>query len=698
MIKWILTIGALCVSAAAFMFWQSNQEESSDTNSSLLAFVPADTIYFLGGEGTKELTDFFRSMPMGATMPSQNAQLSTLMDIWKTNESKPGKFFTYLGNKVSRAESGSLGDLVDLIGLSDTGAFTIYSHGIAPVARFEIKSSDTILKLVDEAVAASDWQYQEEIIESTTIRLWEISKEGAEITLYFVLSTSKNTATLTFISSADNDNTKWERLGLTKPAHSLLDSKEIEALNARYGFNEYMTGFVHFERLANGFLNPEKNLFGQQFQQYLPESAKADLDAKLSAECRTDFAALASGMPRAVIGYEDMSLEDDSLHMTLNTILEISNASITQELGKMRGHIPAHALNSTGKIANFGVGLSVDQLTPALTNLWTQFVNADFSCDTLQKAQDSARQTSPAMLGMFLGMVNGVEGFGVSLFDITWGEGSTTPENVSALISISAQNPETLASMSAMIPMLAGLQIPTDGSAVDIPLPLGPTSFSVKAAIKGKHIVIYSGDKLEAQLSALKKEELTPNGIYSVGLNYRRFNELTQMNLGGMGGSAVCIAQQEFTHIFSQMPMDLSYVLDASQNGIEGKIDVTMEKSKQTTLSFGGKYSVDFLNDNCQWESTGTEEVKADNTGRYVDQDENKECDTHISEYKWEQKNDSILFTPTKELSRENCSDKLKEQELLDYSCSLLNIKQSTFQCLFDAGTPDAALYRYTAQ
>ncbi len=698
MIKWTLTIGALCISAAVYMFWQSNQEDSSDSNSTLLELVPADTIYYLGGEGTEELTDFFRSMPMGATMPSQNAQLTTLMDIWKANETKPGKFFTYLGEKLSRAGNGSLGDLIDIIGLSDTGAFTIYSHGIAPVARFEINSPETIHKLVDEAVAASDWQYQEEVIESTNIRLWEISKEGAEITLYFVLSTNKNTATLTFISSADDDTTKWERLGLTKPAHSLLDSKEIETLNSRYGFNEYMTGFIHFERFANGFLNPEKNLFGRQLQQYLPEGAKADLDAKLSPECRTDFATLASGMPRAVIGYEDMRLQGDSLHMSLNTILEIAESSITQELGKMRGHIPAHALNSSGKIAHFGVGLSVDQLTPALTNLWTQFVNAEFSCDTLQQAQDRARQTSPAMLGMFLGMVNGIEGFGVSIFDITWGEGSTTPEDVSALISISAQNPQTLASMSAMVPMLAGIQIPTDGSAVEIPLPLGPTNFSVKAAIKGKHIVVYSGDKLEPQLSALEKEELIPNGIYSFGLNYRRFNELTQMNLGGMGGSAVCIAQQEFSHMFSQMPMDLSYLLDASENGVEGKFDVTMEKSEQAAMSFLGKYSVEFLNENCQWESTGTEEVKADNTGRYVEQDTNNECDIYISEYKWEQKSDRILLTPTKELSREECSDELEEQELQDYSCSLLNIKPNHFQCLFDAGTPDAALYRYTPQ
>ncbi len=695
--KWILIVAALAIGGAAFVQWQATHKSPVAQNDSLLAYIPADTVYYLGGQTTDEIANFFKDYPLSTSTPSQKTQILSLIESWKAGDSPKQKFFKTLATQLVDMENSTINHLATRLGVSQTGPFALYSHGIAPVARIKLTSPSALTALVDEAVTESGWQFQEEVINENTIRLWELTQPGETVTVYFVMSTNSDTATFTFISSIDDDTTKWERLGLTKPTNSLETSQEVANIEASYSFNHMFTGFIHFERLTQAFLNPQANSFGKQFQQYLPEEEKAKMNESLTTECRQDYADLASGMPRFVVGYENIAIKNDRAEMSLNSIFEIKNAAINHELIKIRGHIPSHALSNENKIVYFGVGLSLDQLTPVLTNLWTQFVNATFTCDNLIQAQDQARKGNPSMLAMFMGMVQGIEGFGLSIYDVSWDEATPfIPQNISALASISAKNPQTLAGMSSMLPMLAGIQIPSDGSSVDIPLPMVPPNISVKAAIKGQQLVVYTGGKLDDTLTALEQEDLTPNGVYSFGLDYRRFPALGALNVGGLGGQQGCITQQEMLHMFSQTPMDVGYLADSTSNGFEGKIAINMDRMNETILDLPGKYKLEYLNGTCQWEFTGIEEISSDNTGKYVEQDSDQSCNVFMSEYVWEQKLSHINITPSKEVSRDSCEEELVEQELLPYTCSLLNIKDDSFQCVFDAGTADAALYRYT--
>ncbi|MFL0804137.1 MAG: hypothetical protein K6L81_10470 [Agarilytica sp.] len=695
--KWILIVAALAVGGAAFVQWQATHTSPAPQDDSLLAYIPADTVYYLGGQTTEEIADFFKNFPLSTSTPSQKAQMLSLVENWDAESSPKQKFFKALATKIVNIENNTVNQMATHLGISQTGPFALYSHGIAPVARIKITSPNALTTLVDEAVAESGWQFQEELINENTIRLWELTPPGEDVTVYFVMSTNSNTATFTFISSVDDDATKWERLGLTKPLHSLETSQEVANIETTYGFNHSFTGFIHFERLTQAFLNPQTNSFGKQLQQYLPEKDKVKMNESLTQACQHDYATLAAGMPRFVLGYEKLAIQNDRADMALNSIFEVKNASINQELIKLRGHIPSHALTAEDKIVYLGMGISLDHLTPVLTNLWTQFVNAPFTCDKLVQAQDQARKGNPSMLAMFMGMVQGIEGFGLSIYDVSWDETTPfVPQNISALASISAKNPQTLAGMSSMLPMLAGIQIPADGSPVDIPLPMVPPNISVKAAIKGQQLVVYSGDELEETLTTLAQEDLAPNGVYSFGLDYRRLPALGALNFGGLGGPGGCIIQQEVLHMFSQTPVDVSYLADNTINGLEGKASIRMDRMSETQLDLPGKYKLEYLNDACQWEFTGIEEIRSDNTGSYVEQDEAQRCNVFMSEYSWVQKRDHITMTPSKEASRETCDEELVEQELVPYDCALINIQADSFQCIFDAGTEDAALYRYS--
>ena len=700
--KWILVVGLALVGVAAAVTWKTQFDTRSSDSNDLLAYVPADTVYFFGGESSQELADFFGELPsnIGST-PTQAAQLDALLNSWDTSNSAPGKFFKFLVDKTRQPQYQTINALLDSFGVSFVGPYALYSHGIAPVLRVQIKSKSTFDGVINEAIADSGWIPQTQTVEEKTIRLWEISSHDAAVQLYFVISSGNDDLTVTLVSSNDDDATKWERLGLTKPANDITTTEEIAQLQQRYNFTDAMTGFIHFERIATAFLHPEKNTFGQQLQLYLPEDVKADMNQRLTPACRKDFATLAAAMPRFVVGYDTLDVKNKHLSAHLNSVWEINNSQVTQELKSIRGHIPQHALDASDKIAYFGVGLSFDKLTPALTNLWNLFVNADYSCEQLIQAQTQARETNPAMLAMFLGMTQGIEGLGLSIYDIEWptGEAATlSPNRVSALLSISAQNPQTVAGLTAMLPMLGGIQIPADGSAVTLALPMVPPSITVKAAIKGKHLAVYTDDALAPQLAALENETLAANGLYSFGVNYRRFEAFTKLNIGGFAGAQSCIAQHEFAHMFASMPMDINYLSDASDHGMEARIGFSIDPHQSTQLSLPGSYQLEFLNDQCEWEKAGVESIQENGSGGYIEQDEAAQCALYELEYQWVQQIDRINLTTTKELLRDTCADEPELHEPSEYSCFLLNVTADQFQCLYDPGTPDAALYRYTRQ
>ncbi len=131
------------------------------------------------------------------------------------------------------------------------------------------------------------------------------------------------------------------------------------------------------------------------------------------------------------------------------------------------------------------------------------------------------------MLGAMTGMVQGVQGFGFDLQALSLKpakEGTEMPEiaDLSFMATISSKQPQQLWSMLAMMqPDLAAMQLPADGQSVELPLPL-PVELpgKIKLGLFGKHIVLFSGDKAEGLTGDLAKQELKPNGLFHLGLDY----------------------------------------------------------------------------------------------------------------------------------------------------------------------------------
>jgi len=700
--KWIVFIVAVVISSALFA-WRSGwlPSASSTISNDILTFVPADTVYYFGGHSTDDMAKFMEGYPLMASSPSQSQVWDTLLASADEDNSPKARFFAHLLQKYRSFNNGTLGGFAKFSGLSFMGSYAVFSDGMIPVARVDIASSDVFNALIEDAVANSEWKYTWDDLGAAKVRLWQLneSDDTNERDIYLAVANHENSAVITFVTSDDDVQTKQRRFGLVKPKKSLATNTAITDAKTRYNYTDDMLGFIDFNGLAQAVLAPESNSLGRDLLAYLPKEQFAQYQQKLSPACRAEYSELVSAVPRFVMGYQALDITTDKLTFDVHSALEINNVSVVSELQKMQGHLPLHSTIATDKLAAFGVGINATNLAPALTALWSQFTNTPFKCEHLQAAQAKMREQNPAMLGMAMSMVGGVQGFGASVFDVTMGESNTLPEMVDFMASIATENPVMLVNMAKILPFLGDITLPSDGTAIALNLPMVPPTVEVKGAIKGKHIVVFAGKKSSVKVDELINEPITANGLYSMAFNYRKFGGLiTSDNLHGLvssvGGVGGCIQQYEMAHMFQNFKMDVGIVINTQNEGIVTQYNGSMDKPILVEPRIAGKYRVDMLDDNCEWQGGAQDDIRQDGTGSYTEKSADEACDLYVSNYSWVQKGDVISFGSS-EQTRALCTDEFPAPANDIYTCHLMNVTADSFQCLYDPATEMTSLYRY---
>lgn len=700
--KWIVFVVAVIISSGLFA-WRSGwlPSISSAASDDILSFVPADTVYYFGGHSTDDMAQFMEEYPLMASSPSQSQVWDTLLASADENNSPKARFFSYLLQEYRSFNNGTLGGFAKFSGLSFMGSYAVFSDGMIPVARINVASSDVLNALIEDAVANSEWTYTWDDLGSAKVRLWQLNThdDTTERDIYLAVANHEGSAVITLVTSDDDVQAKQRRLGFVKPKKSLATNTAVADTKARYHYTDDMLGFIDFNGIAQAILTPESNSLGRDLLSYFPEEQFAQYQQKLSPACRAEYSELIAAVPRFVMGYQSLGIHKDKLAFEVHSALEINNASVVSELQKMQGHLPLHSTVATDKLAAFGVGINAANLAPALTALWSQFTNAPFKCEHLQAAQEKMREQNPAMLGMAMSMVGGVQGVGASVFDVTMGESNTLPEVMDFMVSIATENPVMLVNMAKILPFLGDITLPSDGTAIALNLPMVPPTVEVKGAIKGSHIVVFAGKKSAAKVDELINEPITANGLYSLAFNYRQFGDfIASDNLHGLvsslGGVSGCIQQYEMAHMFQNLNMDLGIVVNTQNEGIVAQYNGNMDKPILVEPRIAGKYRVEMLNENCEWQDGAHDEIRQDGTGSYVEKSADAACDLYVSNYSWVKKGDVISFGSS-EQTRALCTDEFPTPVNDIYTCHLINVTADSFQCLYDPATEKTSLYRY---
>ena len=518
-----IVIAAAIIAAGAGAYWYTQHGSSSSASANpLLDYIPADTPVFTGQLKPFPLKNYIQSIS-GNYQQYSTDSLAQLGDL----DSPMAKFFVSIYKQYMDGMKDPTA-LLKTFGLPNEIKPYFYTLGVVPVLKTDINQIDAFWAVLDKAEQESGYTHEKRTLAGIDYRAYSFAEEGSTDKADLLFAHKDGILTVTFSASSIEPEVLEMALGLKKPAQSLAASGMLQEIIKTHGFMDDSISFINHVEIVKAITSQDGNMLAKHLTKFLAEESQGEdpLAQIRTPECRTELTAIAANWPRTVGGLTAFTSTEKESHMAASFVIESKNQAILTALQKMRGFIPAHLADINSTIFSMGLGIDVNEVAPSLTAIWDDLQKPQLTCAPLAELQAELSQQSPAMLGMFTGMANGVKGLSVSLLDYKMSSQDQEPklESLDALISLTADNPSMLFNMvKPFAPMLAELQVADNGEPTDLsPLLMLPPELNIKPmlAIKGQHLVVYSGDKGLALANKLASEKPSANGLYSMSADY----------------------------------------------------------------------------------------------------------------------------------------------------------------------------------
>lgn len=558
----VLSSLVLTVSAASFLYFSSDDQIEPDALSfsgalvkpEILSFVPADTIAFFGG---------LKSAPFKETLEVFMANQDWVADFdWqkeleRTQQNKPipaaGKFMFGLFEEYYKAlqDPSTVGAK---IGVGDNLESAIYFVGIFPVMRVKLQDVSAFKIFIENSESHSQLASDNVAIEGQELKTYsfDLPDDPEPSNIKLVLGVIDDYAVFTLSAATNQEQNLKLALGLDKPASSLSDSQYLEELQNKYQFHPEYLGYVNHKQVMQGVTNKNGNSFAKMLNTFIEKNSLAASNARGTEDqstnplaelqtpaCQKELLAITDTWPRTVFGYTELNLAQKPTTFMARMVIEVTDNQLLSRLKTLHGFVPEHLRKiSSESWFGLGLGVNVDAVLPFLTDLFTEITQAKYECESLINMQQALINSGgPAAVGMFAGMLAGVQGISAELYGVDGSidlvEQQQAIKSVDALLTISSKNPQALLmTASAMIPGLASIQIPQDGTPVDFPMPLPlEAQQNTKIALKDKHIVIFSGKKAEQSAAKMQNQALEQNAWLGLNFDYSIYAKLFDTNL-----------------------------------------------------------------------------------------------------------------------------------------------------------------------
>ena len=486
-------------------------------------------------------------------------------------------FFAELGSIYTNDEAALKA------GFKPQARFAIYGVGAVPVMRVEISDAskarvtiaNTLNKIIDFSKKANaklpvkkreaNFSYAR-----SALRRGEIFRLGTEkIQPIIVIEGDQMVVSLLPL------NAKAELLQMIAPAtagSAKAVSGKLNVIQQRYGLNPFGLGFIEFAPLSNMFMGKpnklEAALWAATNEEKLPMP---------TAACKSEMLGVISHMPRAAMGYTELSGTEMSAKMVLELAPEIAT-----QLTSTVVPIPAY-----GKGSAFKMAFSTDPLkTMNVMRVQADKVIAKpYTCPELLGWNESAVKLKESLANPMLGMVAMVKGFGFSFdeFAMDFAAEKPEPSGVTGNVALFTDQPEAVLGMvqgyvtqlANTKPELGGKPVKLD-PAIFATVPAGSLSANEGyAAMNPAMLIVGVGKNRLADLSALQNAPSSKNGE-AFELSYG--STLFDLALGSMekAKASMPVAEQEG---FAQM-MEIQKAMMAqlesvgstiafSKNGVE---------------------------------------------------------------------------------------------------------------------------------
>ncbi|GLS91940.1 hypothetical protein GCM10007916_30100 [Psychromonas marina] len=516
-------IAGAILAAGAGAVIMSQQDSTPSYN--VLDYIPADTPLFAAQLEPFPLKNYIASAPR---IIDPNEQQASDENAAST---QPGASFLLSLIKSYEAGLTDADLLVKTFGLPDDVRAYFYTLGLLPVFKIEIANEQAFWDLLDKAELDSGFSHKAVKLQTISYRAYAISDPTDPVNAEVIVAIDKGLLTITFNSAHNEETLLASALGLTKAEHSIADSGKVEQIIKQHNFQQASVGFIDHVELIKGLTTQDGNQLATQLstmQQKLGTGGY--LEQIRTEQCASELATIAANWPRTVAGYTQLDITAKESTIGFSTVVESNNQVILNALTALRGFIPKYTSDVHNNVLAMGLGLDSSEFSHTLNTVWRDLQTPAFSCQPLAEIQTQISQSGDVvgMAGMSANFTNGLQGVSAGLLDYSISKKGNKAQldSLDALFTISADTPEQLFNSAKMfLPALQHVQLTSGGEpiALNTIIPIPPEmKIDPKVAIKGNHLVIYSGDKGEKVANALASESLSKNGLFDLSFDFKK--------------------------------------------------------------------------------------------------------------------------------------------------------------------------------
>ncbi len=685
---------------------------SPATQNPLLKYVPAETLFFSGNTELVNLDEYpFFSLNQSFDIPlSQNEreilgkEFSFLYELYLDLEDT-----VLQGNSVIQAHYG----------LAEEMAVILYSVGASPVLKITLEDEQAFIDVLNQAEEKSGFYHIESTFRDQKYRIYRMGDKYQLTVSMDVMDNGKKLVTIAFMSDHPSKEQKEIIFGLTLPEQSI--EHKIETIKNENQYLPISVSFLDFRELVHSIFkakNTENSSENSSENNSINKNPWVELlgdethfFSELStSNCEADMMKLAQDMPQLVAGYKSYKVHEQRVIADFEILLELKNNNIKTELKQFRGFIPDYVrYGAEDNLLAFGLGVNFSQISPFFMYLTKAVREMTFQCEQLKAMQKKISKINPLMLAMVTGIVDGVHGVSFALQDF---KVNNSPDNVhsrlfevSSLMSLSAEEPLHVWQMLLAFMPDTALIIPSEIPQKLNIAELEATGLEIYIAVKGQHLVLYTGEQAKVISADLQHEKMQVNGFFQETMNYSKLTQAIkafrqkaispwdpakaeQQDLP----AETCVYFDEMVTLLSRFSGFVDYQNDFVDEGWLNLVNVDIELKPAITPDhqLPGMYEIHNLKDGCLLAKEGREEILEDGTGFYQQYSDDGQCFTFETRYRWEQVRGKVKQQYVSERSRPEglCSNEFKawsipEPEYVNDTCQLRSEPEGEFSCLY---------------
>ena len=489
----------------------------ADLSESLLQFVPADSPYVIAQ--TTPFPDEVLDQLEPLVDEFLRAQAAVIRAVVEENlEAKVSQGADEGEIAKFDALADEVGSLMTLDGVRAAGigrqsTSVVYGQGLLPVLRLALTDG----KLMEQTIAR---------IEDKAGSKMSVGKIGAQSYRYagdddakIILAIVDDDLVVSLVQATHSDALLESVLGLTKPAKSMADSGELQALMKEYSLAPYSLLLVNGTRIAATFLDDQTGINKELL-------ALMEYDAAtISDLCKTEIRALAGIAPRLAGGYTEINTE----RWTSVFLVEFRD-DIAKGLATLTAPVPGLG-NSEAGLFSFGMSLDVLAARAFYEERLDGMEQDPFQCEYFADLQGSVAQGREALKQPVPPIAYSVNGFLASVDAIDGMDmaNQQPPTSVDGRFLLSTNNPQGLLAMGAMFSAeLAALDLQPDGKPVKLELPpISPLLSEAFVAMTDNALALSLGnDQTDKLVKMLDADFADPAPFISLFMDTGRYYEL----------------------------------------------------------------------------------------------------------------------------------------------------------------------------